>query len=229
MAQKAHSGDAHTHVVQSLRQLHAFAVLVTHGASSRQADNLRLHSAGLAGGAEILAVGHHAWRDGAGRWRLDVLVDDLPVDALAVALAVRHVDVAVLVDVVRRAVDRVAINIAVSAVGRAVHALIDRAVACVRVYVPVGVVGRAGRGILVNVGHRPRIDIIVGVRVGGRILIDVRHRARIDIVIGVRVGGRASGRVVVIVGGRAGGRIGVGVVIGAVRRRVIDVCRRRGD
>ena len=222
MAQEAHSGNAHAHVVQGLRQLHAFAVLVTHSAASRQTNDLRLHRAGLAGGAKVLAVGHHAWRDGAGRWRLDVLVDYLPVDALAVALAVRHVDVVVLVDVVRRAVDRVAIDVPVSAVGRAVHALVDRAVARVRIYVPVGIVGRAGRGVLVDVGHRPRVDIIVGVRVGGRILIDVRHSPRVDVLVHVCV--RASGRVVV--GVRAGGRIGVGVVRRAVRRRVVDIRRR---
>ena len=205
MAQEAHGGDAHAHVVQGLRQLHPFAVLVAHSAPSRQANDLRLHSAGLAGRAEILAVGHHAWRDGAGRWRLDVLVDYLPVDALAVALAVGHVDVVVLVDVVRRsrAVNRVAVDVPVGAIGRAVHALADRAVAYVRVYVPVGVVGRAGRRVLVDVGHRPRVDVIVGVRVGRRAGVHVR------------------------VSGRAGRRIGVGVVRRAVRRRVVDIRRRR--
>ncbi len=225
MAQEAHSGNAHTHVVQGLRQLHAFAVLVAHSTPSRQANDLRLHSAGLAGRAEILAVGHHAWRDGARRWRLDVLIDDLPVDALAVAFAVRHVDVVVLIDVVRRsrAVDRVAVDVPVRAIGRAVHALVDRAVARVRIYVPVSIVRCAGRRVLVDVGHRPRVDVIVGVRVGGRILIDVRHSPRVDVLVHVCV--RASGRVVV--GVRAGGRIGVGVVRRAVRRCVVDIRRRR--
>ena len=59
-------------------------------------------------GAKVLAVGHHARRDGAWRRRLDILVDYLPVYALAVAFAIADIDVVVLVDVVRRrgAVDR---------------------------------------------------------------------------------------------------------------------------
>ena len=158
-----------------------------------------------------MAVGHHAWRDGAWRWRLDVLVDDLTVDALAVAFAIVYIDVVVLVDVARRsrAVDRacVGVDVPVRAVGRAVHALVDRAVAYVRVYVPVGIVGRAGRRILVDVSHRPRIDIIIGVRVGGRILVDVRICGR-------------TGRCIVV---------SIGIVRRAVRGCVVDIRCRRGN
>ena len=150
-----------------------------------------------------MAVGHHAWRDGARRWRLDVLVDYLPVDAFAVTLAVADVHVVVLVDVARRsrAVDRarVGVDVPVRAVGLAAHALVDRAVARVSVYVPVRVIRCAGRGVLVDVRHRARIDIVISVRVGGRILIDVR------------------------IGRRAGGRIGVSVVRRAVGCRVVDI------
>ncbi len=51
-------------------------------------------------GAKVLAVGHHRRCDGAWWRRLDVLVDDLPINAFAVAFAVADVDVVVLVDVV---------------------------------------------------------------------------------------------------------------------------------
>lgn len=173
MAQEAHGGDAHTHVVQGFRQLHPFAVLVADSASGRQTDDLRLHRTRLPGGAEVLAVGHHARRDGAGRWRLDVLVDDLPVDALAVAFAVGHVDVVVLVDVVAGLIDRacVGVDVPVRAVGRAVHALVDCAVARVRVDVPVGVVGRAGGRVVVYRRDGARVDVLVDVRVGVHVRI----------------------------------------------------------
>jgi hypothetical protein len=213
LAQEAHSGDAHTHIVQSLRQLHPLAVLITHGASSRQANDLRLNRARLSGSAEVLAVRHHAWRDGARRWRLDVLVDYLPRYVLAVAggLAVVHIDVVVLIDVVRqsRAVDCacVSVDVPVRTVRLAVHALVDRAVAYVRVDVPVCVIRCAGRCVLVDVGHRPRIDIVIGVRVGGRAGVHVR------------IGGRAGRRVVIC----------VCVVRRTVRRRVIDVVGRLGE
>ena len=146
-----------------------------------------------------MAVGHHRRRDGTGWRRLDVLVDNLPIDALAVAFAVRYVDVIVLVDVVAGLIDRacVGVDVPVCAVGRAIHALIDRAVARVRIDVPVRVVGRAGRRILVNRRYSPRVDVLVDVRVG----------------VYVRIGGRASRCAVV----------GIGVVRCAVGRRVVDV------
>ena len=120
-----------------------------------------------------------------------------------------------------------------SAVVVAADCLIDCAAADIRIEIAVRVIGCAGRCILVDVGHRPRIDIIIGVRASGRILIDVRHSPRIDVLVHVRVGVRAgidvvigvrrcAGRsVVIVVCVRAGGRICVG--ISAVGSRVIDV------
>ncbi len=124
-----------------------------------------------------------------------------------------------------------------SAVVVAVDCLIDCAAADIRIEIAVRVVGCAGRCVLVDVGHRPRIDIVIGVRAGGRILIDVRHTPRIDVLVHVCVGVRAgidvvigvrrcAGRsVVVIVRVRAGGRICV--VRCAVSRGVVDIFRRR--
>ena len=104
-------------------------------------------------GAKVLAVGHHAWRNGAWWRRLDVLVDDLPINAFAVAFAVADVDVVVLVDVV------------------------VVAVADIRVEIAVCIFRCAGVSVLVDVRHRPRIDV--------RILVDVGHRARILVDVGV--------------------------------------------
>ena len=145
-------------------------------------------------GAKVLAVGHHAWRDGAWRRRLDILVDNLPRYSLAVALAVGHVDVVVLVDVVRRgrAINRAiaCVDISVGVVGRAIHALVDRAVArvVVVIVVRVRVYRRAGRGVLIDVGHRARVDVLVHVRAGGRVVIVVCHRPRVDVLVDIRVG-----------------------------------------
>ncbi len=184
-----------------------------------------LHRARLAGGAKVLAVGHHRRCNGTGRRRLNVLVNYLPryVFTVAGGLAVIHVDVVVLVDVVARLTDRacVVVYIPVCIVGRTVHALVDRAVACVGINVPIGVIRGAGRRVLINVGHGPRVDILVHVGAGGCVLIDVRHRPRIDVLVHVRVGVRASGRVVVRV--RTSGRIGIGIVRRAVGCRVVDV------
>lgn len=200
-----------------------------------------------------MAVGHHRRRDGAWRWRLDVLVDNLTINAFAVAFAVADVDVVVLVDVVRRrsAVDRRVRRIVVVIVVRvrvdrgasiiASNGLIDSAVAHIRIKIAVRVVRCAGIGVLVDVRHRARIDI--------RILIDVGHRPRIlvdvgvgrcaDIVVVVRVQRCAGVHVVVVIGVRgcagrsvvvvirvrAGGRIGA--VRCAGRCCGVDIFRRR--
>ena len=152
-------------------------------------------------GAKVLAVGHHARRDGAGRRRLDVLVDYLPVDALAVAFAVADIDVVVLVDVARgsRAVDR-----------RVRHVVVV-------IVVRVRVQRRAGRGVLVDVRHRARVGV----------LVDVGYSPRVDVLVHVRVGGRVL--VHVRVGGRAGRRVvvGISVVRRTVSGSVVDVRRRR--
>jgi len=238
LAQEAHGGDAHTHIVQGLRQLHAFAVLVTHGAASRQADDLRLHRARLAGGAEVLAVGHHGRRNGAGRWRLNVLVDNLTIDALAVALAVGDVDVVVLVDVAViaacRLVDRAGVVVRVVRVYGAVDRLIDGAVADIRIEIAVRIFGCAGVGVLVNVRHRARIDVRILVDVGHRasVLVDVGVRRSADVVIVVRVQRRARAgiHVVVRVDRRAGAFVGVEIGVRAGRRagrRVVVVIRVR--
>lgn len=202
-------------------------------------------------GAKVLAVRHHRRRDGAGWWRLDVLVDDLPINAFTVAFAIADVDVVVLVDVVVRVVagrclvNRAGIVVRVvrvdGAVVIAVDCLVDRAVAHIRIEIAVRVVRCAGAGVLVDVRHRARIDV--------RILIDIGHRTRIlidvgvgrcaDVVVVVRVQRCAGVHVVVVVGVcgcagrsvvvvirvRAGGRISV--VRCAVRRGGIDVLSRR--
>ena len=118
----------------------------------------------------------------------------------------------------------------------AVDRLIDCAVADIRIEIAVRVVGCASRSVLVNVGHRPRIDIIIGVGAGGRILIDVRHTPRINVLVHVRIGVRAgidvvigvrrcAGRSVVIVVRICAGRC-IGVIRCAVGCGVIDVFRR---
>jgi hypothetical protein len=80
---------------------------------------------------------------------------------------------------------------------------------------------RAGRGVLVNVRHGSRIDILVHVRASGCVVIVVRHRTRIDVLVNVRVRRRTGRRVIV----RVGRRIGVGICVCrcAVSRRVIHV------
>jgi hypothetical protein len=174
-----------------------------------------------------LTVGHHRRCNGTGRRRLNVLVNYLPryVFTVAGGLAVIHVDVVVLVDVVARLTDRacVVVYIPVCIVGRAVHALVDRAVARVGVDVPVGVIRCAVAGVLVDVCHRARIDILVHVGARCCVLIDVCHRPRIDVLVHVRVGVRTSGRVIVVVRVCASGRIGIGIVRRAVGCRVVDV------
>ena len=202
-------------------------------------------------GAKVLAVGHHRRRDGAWRWRLDVLVNNLAIDAFAVTLAVGHVDVVVLVDVVVGVVavccliNRAGVVVRVvrvdGAIVVAVDRLIDGAVADIRIKIAVCVVRYAGVGVLVDVCHRARIDVCILVDVGHRarslidvgvcrcadivVVIRVQRCAGVHVVIGVR---RCAGRCVVIVIGIrvcAGGRIGV--VRCAVRGRGIDVFRRR--
>lgn len=212
--------------------------MVAHSAASRQANDLRLHSARLPCGAKVLAVGHHRRRDGAWRWRLDVLVNNLTVHAFAVALAVVHVDVVVLIDVVvgvvavRRLVNRAGIVVRVvridGAVVVAVDRLVDSAVAHIRIEIAVRVFRCAGVGVLVDVRHRARIDI--------RILIDVGHRPRIlidvgvgrcaDIIVGVRVQRCAGVHVVVVIGvrGCAGRSVVVVVRVRAGGRIVVVRC-----
>ena len=242
MAQEAHGGNAHTHVVQGLRQLHPLTVLVAHSATRRQADNLRLHRAGLTCGAEVLAVGHHRRRNGAWRRRLDILVDNLAVDALAVACAVGDVDVVILVDVVRRsrAVDRVDVTVRIVRGTVAVDRLVDGAVADVRIEIAVRGVGRAG--VLVDIRHRARVYVLVDVGHRARILVDIGvradRRAGVHVVVRVRTRAdrravvviRAGRRAVIVVGVRrsAGGRVVIVVraVRGTGRRRVVDIfCR----
>ena len=225
--------------------------MVAHSAPSRQANDLRLHSARLPRGAKVLAVGHHRRRDGAGRWRLDILVDNLAIDAFAVTLAVGHVHVVVLIDVVvgvvavRRLVNRAGVVVRVvrvdGAVVVAVYRLVNRAVADIRIEIAVRVVRCAVVGVLVDVRHRARIDVRILIDVGHRprslidvgvcrcadivVVVRVQRSAGVHVVIGVR---RCAGRCVVIVIGIrvcAGGRIGV--VRCAGRGRGIDVFRRR--
>ncbi len=146
---------------------------------------MRLHSARLPRGAKVLAVGHHRRRDGAGWRRFDVLVDNLTIDAFAVAFAVAHVDVVILVDVAViaacRLVNRAGVVVRVvrvdGAVVVAVDRLVDSAVANFGVEIAIGRVGCVDVGILIDVCHRARIDV--------RILIDVGHRARILVDVGV--------------------------------------------
>ncbi len=144
-----------------------------------------------------MAVGHHGWRDGAGWWRLDVLVDYLTIDAFAVAFAVGHVDVVIRVDViavaVRRLVNRASVVVRVVrvygavAIAIAVDRLIDSAVANIRIEIAVCGVRCIDVGILVDVRHRARIDV--------GILVDIGHRPRILVDVGVR----RSADVVVVV------------------------------
>ena len=202
-----------------------------------------------------MAVGHHRRRDGAGRWRLNVLVDDLTVDALAVAFAVADVDVVVLVDVVRRrgAVDRrirrivvvimVRVRVYRSAGVVGVDRLVDGAVAHIRIEIAVRVVRCAVVGVLVDVRHRARIDIRILVDVGHRpsVLVDIGVGRCVDVVVVVRVQrcagagihvvvvigvrGCAGRSVVVVIRVRAGGRIGAVRCAGGGRG--VDIFRRR--
>ena len=174
---------------------------------------MRLHSARLPRGAKVLAVGHHRRRDGAWRWRLDVLVDNLAIDAFAVTLAVADVDVVVLVYVVGCLID----GVGVVAGDVAVDRLIDSAVANVGVKIAIGRVGCVDVRILIDVCHRARIDVVIRVHRGAG--------ANIDVVVGVGVC-RCAGRCVgVVIGVGAGGRIVV--VRCAGRGRGIDVFRWR--
>ena len=212
---------------------------------------MRLHSARLPRGAKVLAVGHHRRRNGAWRWRLDVLVNNLTVDAFAVALAVAHVDVVVLIDVVIRVVagrclvNRAGIVVCVvrvyGAVVVAVDCLVDRAVAHIRIKITVGIFRCAGVCVLVDVRHRARIDVRILIDVGHRprILVDVGVGRCVDVVVVVRVQRCAGVHVVVVIGVRgcagrsvvivirvrAGGRISI--VRCAVCGCGINVFRRR--
>ena len=193
-------------------------------------------------GAKVLAVGHHRRRDGARWWRLDVLVDDLPINAFAVAFAVADIDVVVLVDVVvgvvavRRLVNRAGVVVRVvridGAVVVAVDRLVDRAVADIRIEIAVRVVRCAVAGVLVDVCHRSRIDVRILVNVGHRprSLIYVGVRRCTDIVVVVRVQRCAGVHVVISVRGCAGRSVGVIIVIrvGAGGRIVVVRCAGRG-
>ncbi len=136
-------------------------------------------------GAKVLAIRHHRRRDGAGWRRLNVLVDNLTVDALAVAFAVGHVDVVILVDVtvvaVCRLVNRAGIVVGIVRVHGAIVIAVDRLINCavanVRVEIAIGRVGGVGVCVLIDVCHRARIDI--------GILVYVGHRARILVDVGV--------------------------------------------
>ena len=136
-------------------------------------------------GAKVLAVRHHRRRNGAWRWRLNVLVDNLPINAFAVAFAIADVDVVILIDVVvvaiRRLVNRAGIVVRIvrvhGAVVIAVDCLVDSAVANIRVEIPIGRVRCVDVGVLIDVGHRARIDV--------GILVDVGHRASVLIYVGV--------------------------------------------
>ncbi len=131
-----------------------------------------------------MAVGHHAWRDGARRWRLDVLVDDLTRYVLAVAFAVRYVDVIVLIDVVAGLVDRavasfvrrIDVVIRVFAIHRAilVDGLVHRGCADIVIEIAVCIIRCAVRSVLVNVVHCARVHVVVRVGAVIRILVYVR-------------------------------------------------------
>jgi len=191
-------------------------------------------------GAKVLAVGHHRRRDGAWRWRLDVLVDDLPINAFAVAFAVADVDVVVLVDVVvgvvavRRLVNRAGVVVRVvridGAVVVAVDRLVDGAVTDIRIEIAVCVVRCAVAGVLVDVRHRARIDVRILVNVGHRprSLIDVGVCRCADIVVVVRVQRCAGVHVVIGVRGCAGRSVGVVIVIRVGAGRRIGVIRCAG-
>lgn len=140
------------------------------------------------------------------------MVNNLTVDAFAVALAVAHVDVVVLIDVVRCLID----GVVVAACDVAVDRLVDSAVAHIRIEIAVRGIGCVDVRILVDVGHRSRIDIVIRV-----------HRcagAGIHVVVVVGVRGCAGRSVVVVIRVRAGRRIGV--VRCAGRGRGVNVFRR---
>ncbi len=100
------------------------------------------------------------------------LVRKKGINAFAVAFAVAHVDVVVLVDVVvvavavRRLVNRAGVVVRVvrvdGAVVVAVHRLVDSAVAHIRIEIAVRIFRYAGVGVLVDVCHRARIDVLTG-------------------------------------------------------------------
>ena len=98
------------------------------------------------------------------------MVDDLPINAFAVAFAVADVDVVVLVDVVvvavavRRLVNRAGVVVRVvridGAVVVAVDRLVDRAVAHIRIKIAVCVIRCAGAGVLVDVVIVPELMFV---------------------------------------------------------------------
>lgn len=146
-------------------------------------------------------------------------------------------DVCVQVRVVRRTCSTTLVKIPIGICGRR----------CAVVEIPIGVeigaVNRAGRGAvdrLINrAGRNIRILIDICCRAGGRILIDVGQRPRLDIVIRVDVRRcRRAGRcrdIVIVVRVRAGSRrcrrIHVRISICRCRscRRVVDVVGGLGD
>lgn len=113
------------------------------------------------------------------------MVDNLTVHAFAVAFAVAHVDVVILIDVaviaVCRLVNRAGIVVRVigvhGAVVIAVDRLVDSAVANIRVEIPIGRVRCVDVGVLIDVSHRARIDVCI--------LVNIGHRASVLIYVGV--------------------------------------------
>ena len=90
-------------------------------------------------------------------------------------------------------------GIVVVACDIAVDRLVDRAVAHVGVEIAIGRVGCVDVGVLIDVGHRARIDIVIRVyRCAG---------ADIDVVVGVGVCRCAGRSVVIVIRVGAGGRI----------------------
>ena len=100
----------------------------------------------------------------------------------------------------------------------AVDRLVDRAVAYVGVEIAIGRVRCVDVRILIDVGHRARIDIVI------RVYRCAGAGTDVVVVVGVR---RCAGRsVVIVIRVGAGGRIVV--VRCASRGRRIDIFRRRG-
>ncbi len=112
----------------------------------------------------------------------------------------------------------------------AVDRLIDCAVADIRIKIAVRVVRCAIAGVLVDVCHRARIDVRILVNVGHRprSLIYVGVRRCTDIVVVVRVQRCAGVHVVVGVRGCAGRSVGVIIVIRVGAGRCIGVVRCAG-